>query len=120
MYLNRVCEVCYRYMDTPNVPQLVTGPDILVIQLVRFNNWDRSGSGTKQGYHSFNEELDLSPYTRGNFPLKYRLLSVVQHRGTRAHGHYISIAKGPIRRMEKFERWISVTRDWDRSILPER
>ena len=44
---------------------------------------------------SFHEELDLSPFTVGSFFLKYRLLSVVQHRGTKAKGHYITLARAP-------------------------
>ena len=94
-YPDRNCEVCNKKLDTLNIPQLVTGPDILVMQLARFNNQDQVGYVKNAAVISFNEELDLSPYTRGRFALKYRLLSVVQHCGTREFGHYITIAKGP-------------------------
>ena len=93
-YPDRHCNVCDKYLDTPNVPRLVTGPDVLVMQLVRFTVHRSPGSEKNEAVIPFSDELDLSPYTRGNFALKYRLLSVVQHRGTRARGHYINIAKG--------------------------
>ena len=103
IYSDRRCEVCYTYMNTPNVPQLATGPDILVMQLARFTNWGESESGKNEAVIPFDEELDLSPYTHETFGLNYRLLSVVQHCGSRAHGHYITIAKGESGGWEKLD-----------------
>lgn len=78
----------YVHSSTRNVAQLFPGPRILVTHLVRFASWGESRSGEKMKGRAvipFNEELNLSPYTRENFALQYRLLSVVQHRGTRAY-----------------------------------
>lgn len=100
---DRGCEVCYRHLDTREVPRLVTGPDILVMHLARFTDWDESTSRKNNDIIPFSEGLDLSQYTDGNFALKYRLLSVVQHRGTRASGHYINIAKGRSGQWQKLD-----------------
>ena len=92
---NRLCEACSSHSDTDGVCQLVLGPDILVIHLARFTNMSGSGCSKNNAVIPFNEELDLSRSTKGKFLLKYRLLSVVQHRGTRDQGHYITIARAP-------------------------
>ena len=92
---NRLCEACSSHSDTDSVCQLVLGPDILVINLARFTDGSVSESRKTNALIPFDEELDLSPFTKGNFSLKYRLLSVVQHRGAREQGHYITIARAP-------------------------
>ena len=92
---NRLCEACSSYSDTGSVCQLVSAPDILVIHLARFTNVNDSEFRKNNAVIPFNEELDLSPFTKGNFSFKYRLLSVVQHWGTREQGHYITIARAP-------------------------
>ena len=91
---NRLCEACSIHSDTDSVCRLASRPDILVIHLARIN---MSGSGSRKinAVIPFNEELDLSRFTKGKFLLKYRLLSVVQHRGTEEKGHYITIARAP-------------------------
>lgn len=75
----------YVHSSTRSVAQLFPGPDILVTALVRFANWDEFPSGKNKAVIPSDEELNLSPYTREIFALQYRLLSVVQHRGTRAY-----------------------------------
>ena len=95
MIPNRRCDACSSSSDTESICQLVSEPDILVIHLARFTDGSGSGPRKNTAVISFNEELDLSPFTKGKFSLKYRLLSVVQHRGTREQGHYITIARAP-------------------------
>ena len=92
---DRLCEACSSHSDTDGVCQLVLEPDILVIHLARFTNMSGSGFRKNNAVIPFNEVLDLSPFTKGKFLLKYRLLSVVQHWGTREQGHYITIARTP-------------------------
>lgn len=87
------CSVCHGNMDQPTILRLVTGPKILVMQLVRFTDWNASESKKNNAVIPFNEDIDLSPYTDGNFALRYRLLSVVQHHGTVKKGHFINLAK---------------------------
>ena len=92
---NRLCEACSSYSDTDCICQLVLEPDILVLHLARFTNMSGSVYKKNNAVIPFNEELDLSPFTKGKLSLKYRLLSVVQHRGAREQGHYITIARAP-------------------------
>ena len=103
IYPGRHCDKCNRCLDSRNVARLVTGPDILVILLVRFTNWDGSGSTKNHAVIPFGEELNLSPYTHRKVPLKYHLLSVVQHSGSRECGHYITIAKDQCGQWEELD-----------------
>ena len=100
---NRRCDACSSSSDTDSICQLVSGPDILVIQLARFTGGSDSESRKNNAIISFNEELDLSPFTDEKLILKYRLLSVVQHRGTIEKGHYITIARAPSGPWMKFD-----------------
>lgn len=100
---NRNCDKCDTHVDTPNIHRLATGPPLLVMSLDRFTYTPQSGSKKNTASVPFAEELDLTPYTDNNFPLKYRLLSVIQHRGsTLGGGHFITIAK------DRFEDWVAL------------
>ena len=87
----RECPSCHRRTDTPRPVRIVYGPDILVMNLVRFTGAGRKNSG-KVG---FGEYLDLTHFIKDRTPFNYRLLAVVQHKGTINQGHYVTVAKSP-------------------------
>lgn len=87
----RRCDKCHTTADTPQTVRLVRSPDVLVLQLLRF----RSTGAKKMARIAFNEELDLTPFTLGQNPLRYQLRSVIHHRGTMNFGHYKTVANGP-------------------------
>lgn len=75
-------------------------PPILTIHLKRFRQDARGRFSKLSGYVSFQETLDLRPYTdprsedykKGK--CQYRLTGVVEHSGSMSGGHYISYVKG--------------------------
>ena len=101
----RRCESCKEVSDTPRLERLLTAPDILVIQLHRFSEGKGMfGRHVKdQNPIPFSEHLDLSHFTDGKTSLRYSLLSVVQHLGSRESGHYRTIARGPEGRWEELD-----------------
>ena len=90
------CDSCNSSADTDQIVHLETSPDILVLQLVRFN-----ANGSKNMARvSFTEHLDLTRFTveqkYGDIvSTHYRLASVVHHQGTMNGGHYICVTKNP-------------------------
>lgn len=87
----RKCDQCHTTVDTPQVVRLGKTPDVLVLQLRRFE-WN----GTKKMAHiALDEELDLTPFTSGQIQCRYQLRSVVLHQGTMNSGHYKTVARGP-------------------------
>ena len=85
------CSSCLHVQDVDKSIKLEVVPEVLVIQLKRF---DESGD-KKMDRISFPEYLDLSPYTKGESSDKYGLTCVVHHRASLHSGHYITVAKCP-------------------------
>ena len=88
------CQKC-QYVATTELVQsleLVTTPEILVVELRRFNPYNQK----KDTVHiPFRQSLDLAPYTIDKTPTRYRLMAVIHHSGTLDRGHYVTIAQGP-------------------------
>lgn len=72
--------------------RIVHGPELLVIQLLRFNFDLNVMNLVKNPYRvPFRERLDLSEWTVDNTALKYQLHGVVAHRGaSTSSGHYLA------------------------------
>lgn len=70
---------------------MVTGPDILVVNLLRFTN----AMVKNMAHVSFTEDLDLTEFTEPRTELIYQLAAVVHQKGTLSSGHYKAIAKCP-------------------------
>lgn len=68
-------------------------PDILVISLKRFTNFNRKINVLVDAPH---ENLDLSPYVKGynKETYKYQLFGVANHIGSAMGGHYFAHIKG--------------------------
>lgn len=65
------------------------------MQIRRFS-YDKSYNGRVVHDHiPFTERLDLSAFIDGPSTLKYRLVAVVNHRGSLGSGHYMTVARGP-------------------------
>ena len=89
------CEKCKKKGKATQHSRLTTAPDILEIDFLRFQQTGR-GVYKKNSLHvPFSSSLDLSAFAEGKSTLQYRLLSVVQHMGSFANGHYRCIAKSP-------------------------
>ncbi|KAI4167961.1 MAG: hypothetical protein LQ343_006755 [Gyalolechia ehrenbergii] len=54
---------------------------------------DNSGVHKSAQTIHFDQELDLSRFTKRGAPLRYRLMAAVHHRGTSEVGHYISVTR---------------------------
>ena len=88
------CQECQHLATTELVQrlELVTTPEILVVELLRFNPQIHA----KDNVHiPFSQSLDLTPYTSNRTPARYRLMAVVHHSGTLHRGHYVAVALGP-------------------------
>ncbi|RDW71382.1 hypothetical protein BP6252_07945 [Coleophoma cylindrospora] len=88
------CEKCDNKSPKTRWHEIGHAPDILTVQLKRFN-WD--GRKISRSI-PIDVNLDLSRYqpaTSNEDPLHYELLGVIKHSGTSGFGHYISAAKGP-------------------------
>lgn len=71
---------------------IVRGPEILVIQLSRFD-WDFKKNRPIESKRvvRYEQRLDLSHWTADESPLEYKLRGVVGHAGKEpSHGHYIA------------------------------
>ena len=96
------CGSCAHVATTELVwsQQLLTTPEILVVQLLRFN----PRTLRKNNVHiPFTQSLDLTRYTTNRTPTRYRLMAVVHHKGTRNHGHYVAVALGPGDKWQKMD-----------------
>lgn len=87
----RKCGKCSHVEDAADICRMATAPEILTIQIARFDDEDQK----KTAVIPFDQDLDLSPYTSNGTSLKYRLFSVVQHRGTVQRGRYKTFAATP-------------------------
>lgn len=93
----RRCDRCKHVSDTPRLEQVLAAPDILVIQLHRFAEGRGLFGGIVKDTHPipYPEYLDFTPFTESGTELKYVLLSVIHHLGSRESGHYKVVTKGP-------------------------
>lgn len=87
----RKCDSCHSTNDTFQKVRLGRCPEILVVQLLRF----RANGTKKSAKIALTEELDLTPFTLDHKPARYRISSVVDHRGTMDFGHYKAVTLGP-------------------------
>lgn len=71
--------------------RMVAAPHILVMRFVRF----KDESEKLVDHIHFNEYQDLTRYQEGASRLRYRLRSVVLHRGSLESGHYVTIVRDP-------------------------
>ncbi|KAH8820518.1 hypothetical protein F5884DRAFT_866335 [Xylogone sp. PMI_703] len=87
------CEGCQDKGKKSRTQNIQHAPDILLVQLKRFN-WDGSKDSSPV---SISVGLDLNRYrdTENKSPLRYELTAVIQHSGSTGFGHYICSAKGP-------------------------
>jgi ubiquitin C-terminal hydrolase len=84
-------EKCKHVSDKHRIQKIAYAPDVLLIQLKRFNFRGQKDSSKVQ----YGNRLDLSPHT-GNTslgPLLYDLTAVISHSGSTSFGHYHCIAK---------------------------
>lgn len=83
---------------------IVAAPHILTIQIIRFSP---IGSHKLPDNIPFDEYVDLARYQEGTSRLRYRLRSVVQHKGELGSGHYVAIVRDPR------DQWILLDDDRD-------
>lgn len=96
------CQNCLHVATTELVwsQQLLTTPEILVVQLLRFD----PQTFAKDNVHiPFTQSLDLTRYTTNRTTTRYRLMAVVHHKGTRHGGHYVAVALGPGGKWQKMD-----------------
>ena len=86
------CDKCKQRARATQRSQLTTVPDILEIDFLRFTQLGGGRYQKNARAVSFSQELDLTAFSEKNSPVKYRLLSVVQHQGSFAAGHYRYVA----------------------------
>lgn len=86
-------ETCKHVSDIHRIQKLAYAPDVLLIQLKRFNYRGQKDYGKVQ----YGARLDLSPHSASNSlgPLSYDLTAVISHAGTSGFGHYQCLAKTP-------------------------
>lgn len=94
------CEKCKSKRNRSRTIFINTAPEVLIVQLRRFEMTRTGGRRKLTSKVSFDEWLDLSKYAadpllRKGKGIHYRLSSVVQHAGTLTSGHYVSIAESP-------------------------
>ncbi len=105
-----------------------TAPHMLVIHMKRFK-WDEetNSGGKRTDLVTFAKHIDMTQHMEGKWPLRYRLRSVVQHRGELNGGHYVTVVRGPSDRWMKMSdnlpvlyTDISGARSLDRQADPKR
>ena len=96
------CQNCQHVATTERVQslELVTTPEILVIELRRFNPQTHAKNNVRI---PFSQSLDLTPYTSNRTAETYRLMAVVHHSGTLHQGHYVAVALGPGGKWQKMD-----------------
>uniref|UniRef100_A0A8R1XSP5 Ubiquitin carboxyl-terminal hydrolase 36 n=1 Tax=Onchocerca volvulus TaxID=6282 RepID=A0A8R1XSP5_ONCVO len=89
---NFKCTNCKRTTQIQRSSRILRAPNILLIQLKRFNSF-----GGKIGVHvNFSLKLDLDRYVhRAGESHNYELTGIVQHMGNAVeHGHYVAVVRG--------------------------
>lgn len=82
--------------------RILTAPHILVIHLNRFIPDENYNPMKREDPIDFAECEDFTAYQEGTWRrLRYRLRSVIQHRGTMNVGHYVTVVRGPSGRRMK-------------------
>ena len=96
------CQNCQHIATTELVQslQLLTTPEILVVQLLRF---DPKTLAKNSVHIPFTQLLNLTPHTTNKTPARYRLKAVVHHRGSLHAGHYVAVALDPRGKWEKMD-----------------
>ena len=92
----RRCDKCQSVSNTSRTERILVAPEVLVVQLHRFSeviNKGRLSIRKDDSAISFPRLLDMTPYTESTLELTYELFASLQHRGSRAQGHYRTIAK---------------------------
>ena len=89
------CDSCTQQSKAIQHSRLTTFPDILEVDFLRFEEVRRGVYKKNSRSVPFREDLDLSAFSESNTAVTYRLMSVVQHRGSFGTGHYRCIAKSP-------------------------
>ncbi len=86
-------EKCKHVSDIHRTQKLAYAPDVLLIQLKRFNYRGQKDSSRV----TYGVRLDLSPHSASDSlgPLSYDLTAVISHSGTSSFGHYHCITKTP-------------------------
>lgn len=97
------CEkaTCKHVSDKHRVQQITSAPDVLLIQLKRFDWTGRKDAGKV----NYDIGLNLNEYRskKCTTNLTYELHAVVSHYGTSGMGHYTTIARGPDDIWHKFD-----------------
>ena len=97
------CDRCKQRQSAHQHSQLVTLPDILEVDFLRFERTVRGSYKKNSKAVPFNQILDLSEFSDSKSAARYDLISVVQHLGSFENGHYICIAKGPGGKWEELD-----------------
>ena len=96
------CQHCQHVATTELVQkmQLLTTPEILVVQLLRFHPKTLAKNSV---CIPFPQLLNLTPYTTNKTPTRYRLMAVVHHSGSLHAGHYVAVTRDPRGKWEKMD-----------------
>lgn len=92
------CDSCNKYVDATRKTYIWETPDILIIQLKRFQNDGAHTSKIKSKINYPLKNLSLKDCYSGYYPRnhKYDLYGVIQHIGSLNGGHYYSHTKNPV------------------------
>jgi ubiquitin C-terminal hydrolase len=87
------CDRCKNTSDKHRLQKITHSPDVLLIQLKRFDWRGKKDSEPVR----FSSTLNLNPYRdeANKVDSEYELSAVVVHAGSINSGHYICLAKGP-------------------------
>lgn len=107
------CEKCKFKSNKQRNQKIVYAPDVLLVQLKRFNH-----NGQKDSLRvNYRSDLDLSRFSAdaSQGPLSYELKSIVSHTGGTAGGHYVAMV-----RSHSSKQWIEFDDDYVRSVSLDR
>lgn len=92
------CDACNKYVDATRKTYIWETPDILIIQLKRFQNDGSYTSKIKSKINYPLYDLSLNGCYSEHYPRnhKYNLYGVIQHTGSLNGGHYYSHTKNPV------------------------
>ncbi|XBJ17082.1 hypothetical protein VPH35_008576 [Triticum aestivum] len=90
VFENYGCDGCKSRVNMEKQLKVEQAPEVLVIQLKRFQNFG-SHITKIEDCMMYHEELDLNPFMSSpdNKPQKYDLYGVVEHEGAPSNGHYV-------------------------------
>uniref|UniRef100_A0A452XGK4 USP domain-containing protein n=2 Tax=Aegilops tauschii subsp. strangulata TaxID=200361 RepID=A0A452XGK4_AEGTS len=90
VFENYGCDGCKSRVNMEKQLKVEQAPEVLVIQLKRFQNFG-SHITKIEDCMMYQEELDLNPFMSSpdNKPQKYDLYGVVEHEGAPSNGHYV-------------------------------